>query len=341
MRAREIIREDKTTPNIDVRWDGNFAVKAYVDGKFAGSAEFASDDPEGRYGFYAVDVGVLPQYRRMGVATAMYDAATERFGEIIPSEHQTDDARAFWNSYGRAVIGESIDAKQVLNYVNHIHPASEKTDALDRLILSFGSYELKTVPVNSLQIDAEDDPHGRVIHVDVDYAQDITSEDIKRKPIVVDPQGHILDGNHRAWQARELGIKTIPAYVAKKTLKEGKYDSFTFTQERRKLNVPLLIQKGAIFVTHPHDEQGWETDNPEPWAFSLITLYNVLHGGWTAEAKKYLKPASYKQAERQINSSAPNLGTNQLVYDGKYNQILWSIKKLGLGDEAYLDKNTP
>ncbi len=105
MRAREFIRENKTRPDIEIRWDGNFTVKAYIDGKFAGSAEFASDDPEGRYGFYAVDVGVLPQYRRMGVATAMYDAAAEKFGDIIPSEHQTDDARAFWQSYGREVYG--------------------------------------------------------------------------------------------------------------------------------------------------------------------------------------------------------------------------------------------
>ena len=108
MRAREFILENKVRPNIEIRWDGNFTVKAYIDGKFAGSAEFASDDPEGRYGFYAVDVSVLPQYRRMGVATAMYDAATEKFGEIIPSEHQTDDARAFWQSYGKEVVGEEI-----------------------------------------------------------------------------------------------------------------------------------------------------------------------------------------------------------------------------------------
>lgn len=106
MRAREFILENKVRPNIEIRWDGNFTVDAYIDGKRVGSAEFASDDPEGRYGFYAVSVGVDPAYRRMGVATAMYDAAAEKFGDIIPSEHQTDDARAFWQSYGREVVGE-------------------------------------------------------------------------------------------------------------------------------------------------------------------------------------------------------------------------------------------
>jgi len=120
------------------------------------------------------------------------------------------------------------------------------------------------------------------------------------------------------------------------TGRTNQYNRKTFKQERRKLNVPLLIQKGAIFVTDPHGDNGWETDNQEAWAFSLVTLYNVTQGGWAAEAKQHLKPASYKRAEQQINSSAPNLGSDQLVYDGKYNQILWSIQKLGLGRQAFL-----
>jgi len=118
-------------------------------------------------------------------------------------------------------ILETVSAGKVLDYVNDIHPAEEKTAALDSLILSFDQYELKTVAVDQLQIDADEDPHGRVIYVDTDYASDITPQDIKRKPIVIDAQGHILDGNHRAWQARELGITHVPAYVAVKELTEA------------------------------------------------------------------------------------------------------------------------
>ena len=121
---------------------------------------------------------------------------------------------------------------------------------------------------------------------------------------------------------------------------EGTYDSETFEIKRRRLNVPLLIQRGAIFVTDPHGDNGWELGHREDWQFSLITLLNVLSGGWAAEAKQHLKPASYRRAQQQINSSKPNLGNDQLVYDGKYNQILWSIEKLGLGEQAFLDKNT-
>ena len=118
----------------------------------------------------------------------------------------------------------------------------------------------------------------------------------------------------------------------------GKY---TFNLDRRKLNVPELIKRGAIFVTYPHGDNGWETDAKLDWQRSILTLYNVLFdGGWTSEAKKYLKPQSYKKAEQDINSSAPNLGSDESVYDGKYNQILWSIKKLGIPDSvAFLDKD--
>lgn len=114
--------------------------------------------------------------------------------------------------------------------------------------------------------------------------------------------------------------------------------SFTFKIKRRKLNVPALIKAGAIFVTYPHGEQGWETDDKEVWSYSLISLYNVQQGGWTKDAIKYRKPESYTRAEQDINSSSPNLGTDKLVYDGKYKQILWSIKKLGIADNvAFLD----
>ena len=124
---------------------------------------------------------------------------------------------------------------------------------------------------------------------------------------------------------------------------EGFYDSnpATYDLPRRILNVPELIRRGAIFVTYPHDTPGWETDAQEDWQLGLISLYNVAKGpAWSVEAKKYLKPKSYKNAEHSINSSAPNLGSDKLVYDGKYNQILWSIKKLGIPDNvAFLDKD--
>jgi hypothetical protein len=117
-------------------------------------------------------------------------------------------------------------------------------------------------------------------------------------------------------------------------VKEGLYDSnpATYDLPRRQLNVPELIKRGAIFITEPHGPNGWE---PDAEGFSLVTLYNVAKGGWPAEAKQHLKPSMYRAAESGLNRQGPG----SMLYDGKYRQILWSIKKLGIPNEvAFLDK---
>jgi len=103
----------------------------------------------------------------------------------------------------------------------------------------------------------------------------------------------------------------------------------TFNQPRRQLNIPELIKRGAIFVTHPHGPNGWETDRPD-WDFSLITLQNVLQKSpdWVVDYKKYINKDK-KLTQNFINK----------LSDQKYQQILWSIQKLGIPDNvAFLDQ---
>ena len=55
--------------------------------------------------------------------------------------------------------------------------------------------------------------------------------------------------------------------------------------------------------------------------------------GKPAEAKQHLRPNLYNAAAKGLNTMG--------LSDQKYNQILWSIKKLGIPEEqAFLDKNT-
>ena len=49
--------------------------------------------------------------------------------------------------------------------------------------------------------------------IDMDHVADIGRNDIERRPIVVDTDGHIIDGNHRALAARLGGLFDIPAYI--------------------------------------------------------------------------------------------------------------------------------
>ena len=109
-------------------------------------------------------------------------------------------------------------AKQILAYIKSMHRADEWTPHADKMVLGYPRYELKTVPLSKLVIPDENysggDPYDRAIMPDIDYANEIDPQDIKNRPIVVDPKGHILDGNHRALKAKKLKMTTIPAWVA-------------------------------------------------------------------------------------------------------------------------------
>jgi hypothetical protein len=218
-------------------------------------------------------------------------------------------------------ILEAVDVGFITNYIKKHHDENLHPDYLDNLN-KFSKFILKNIPVNSLKLELSGLDRAKV--------EQYKKMNFDTAPPIVVGDGYVLDGYHRATAAKELGIPTIKAYVGTKAIAEGTYDSETFNIKRRPLNVPLLIQKGAIFITHPHSEQGWETGaNIPDWQFSLITLHNLYHLPWCADAKKYLKPEAYNQASKQIHS----------VSDGKYNQILWSIQKLGIPEEqAFLDK---
>ena len=106
-------------------------------------------------------------------------------------------------------------------------------------------------------------------------------------------------------------------------------EEVAFNQPRRQLNIPELIKRGAIFITHPHGPDGWETDRPD-WDFSLITLQNVLQKSpnWVSDYKKYISNDK-KLTQDFINR----------ISDEKYQQILWSIDKLNIPDNvAFTDK---
>ena len=47
----------------------------------------------------------------------------------------------------------------------------------------------------------------------MDHVADIHRNDIEQRPVVVDTDGHIIDGNHRAVAARLSGLFDIPAYI--------------------------------------------------------------------------------------------------------------------------------
>jgi hypothetical protein len=122
--------------------------------------------------------------------------------------------------------------------------------------------------------------------------------------------------------------------VCKGLMEEGEYDDtskFNLVKQNP-FDIKKLVNKGIIFITKPGNGQGgveepnWEGDA------SVITLYNMANAEpWMEEAVKTPLP----QAIPHIQNDQDNL-----LYDGKYNQILWGIKKKGLKPEDfYLNVN--
>jgi GNAT superfamily N-acetyltransferase len=119
--------------------------------------------------------------------------------------------------------GKQATAAQVLDYVNRTHH-EPMTAKLTAVIQAHPQWQLKQVPLQSLNIpneeyddeeqEPESDPYGRVMAVDPSHAGEVSQDLVDRRPIVIDSQGWIIDGNHRAWAAAELLNKSdIMAWV--------------------------------------------------------------------------------------------------------------------------------
>jgi hypothetical protein len=122
-----------------------------------------------------------------------------------------------------------------------------------------------------------------------------------------------------------------------KGVKEGEYDNsgeggqFTLVKENP-FDVKKLVDKKIIFVTKPgNGEGGVEEPNWEGDA-SVITLYNMTKAEpWMKQAVKSPMPQAISYIQKD---------QDKLFYNGKYNQILWGINKMGLKPEDfYLNTN--
>ena len=119
----------------------------------------------------------------------------------------------------RAEELKTIPAEDVLEYVKSIHHDFHLPDT----ILTHPRWYKTRVPLNRLHVpDPEsgedlDDPYNRVQNIDMDHVADIHRNDIEQRPVVVDTDGHIIDGNHRAVAARLGGLFDIPAYIPVKS----------------------------------------------------------------------------------------------------------------------------
>jgi len=111
-------------------------------------------------------------------------------------------------------IVESYQGDDVLKYVKQQH--HDWSSSLDHAVTDHADWDIDRVPMSMVKVkDYEDeglDPYGRIQDFDDDTIDRISKEEIAARPIVIDHNGVIIDGNHRAFKAKQLGMKEIPAY---------------------------------------------------------------------------------------------------------------------------------
>lgn len=130
-------------------------------------------------------------------------------GYIAPNQCNIDECGEIFNNKN---VGKLYTNKQVLKYVQGIHHEYE----LAKPILKHKCWILKNVPIRQLmnpEYVHQDDPYRRVIDLDWDHIEEITTEDIVSRPAVADENGWLLDGNHRVTAARARGLEYIPVLV--------------------------------------------------------------------------------------------------------------------------------
>jgi GNAT superfamily N-acetyltransferase len=151
---------------------------------------------------------------------------------------------------GQSSITEAIAADQVLDYVKQAH-APEAFD-IEYSITDHPAWELKTIPLSQLNLDPDGetpDPYNRVNWVDDDKVQELIpriGSVLKRMPIVVDSEGWIIDGNHRAMAASEAGLTSVPALVPVKTSVAENMDHSQDGRAVEELRAALLAKKDQL-----------------------------------------------------------------------------------------------
>jgi len=111
------------------------------------------------------------------------------------------------------IESQQATARQVLSYINRTHH-EPMTPKLANAVMAYPRWELVKVPLLNLNIpdeeyddveqEPESDPYGRVMAVEPEHAGEVSTNLVDRKPIVIDADRYIIDGNHRAWAAKYL-----------------------------------------------------------------------------------------------------------------------------------------
>ena len=144
-------------------------------------------------------------------------------------------------------------AQEVLDYTKKKHHDFRG----DREIMMYPRWQLEKIPLEDIIIA---DYLDSDIDLDqVDRVKINPKEKINQSPIVVDTAGAIIDGNHRAFAARELGMTHIPAWVPADSLNED--TAWTAKVQDTGKIVRIIRRQNRVEFS---DQTGWLLIDTDP-----------------------------------------------------------------------------
>jgi len=155
-------------------------------------------------------------------------------------------------------VTSAMDADQVLHYVKKTHGADKFN--IEYSITDHPQWELKNIPLSQLHLDPDgeqQDPYNRTNWVDYDVVRDLIPKIksvLKNTPIVVDADGWIIDGNHRAMAALDAGLTSVPALVPV-IVKEDLTEAKTTREDFEGMTIEM-IKNGHVLVINAIDDWG-------------------------------------------------------------------------------------
>jgi hypothetical protein len=221
--------------------------------------------------FAGAEKDLLDQYRKfeeLKHASPLYSPERTKYErkslQITRKLKELRTTQGEWKP--KAALNEvAIDADQVLHYVKKTH-APEPFN-IEYSITDHPAWKLKNIPLSELNLDPDgevQDPYNRTNWVDYDVVRDLMPKIVqvlKSKPIVVDADGWIIDGNHRAMAAAEAGLTSVPALVPVE-VKEG------VAEARKNPEQNTKYQSGwAELAAWAHKNNVWL--KPHEWAISM------------------------------------------------------------------------
>lgn len=166
---------------------------------------------------------------------------------------------------------KTATAKQVLGYINQTHHEPFRPgEKMYAAVMAHPQWQLKRVPLLNLNIpdqeyddvdydeyEPESDPYGRVMMVEPGHAGEVSQHLIDKKPIVIDADRYIIDGNHRAWAAKYLLNRDyINAWVPVQQIKEVNYpDELTVSDRIQE----YFYKRGYELAGEGRDQMAFES----------------------------------------------------------------------------------